>query len=294
MTTRKSIVIVNPVSGTHHSRSTLQRIRQWAEATGTQCEIEPTKYRGHASELAAEAYRKGYNHFIVAGGDGTLNEVASAIYTKPGISLGIVPRGSGNGLALHLRIPLNTEKALKVAFSENTIPCDVGLLNDKPFFSVAGVGFDAMVADRFARMKGRGMKNYIRAVMRHYPGYKPSVYEIRIKGKTISEKALMISFANSNQFGNNTSLSPDASLTDGLIDLCIMHKPPVPAALILSPLLFLKKMNRTGYLKILRTEKAEIKVPLPAFYHIDGDPYVLECPEISIGILPQTLNIHVK
>ncbi|MPM04152.1 lipid kinase YegS [bioreactor metagenome] len=294
MTHQKSIIIVNPVSGTHHSRSSLQKIRQWAESSGALCEIESTRYRGHASELAAEALAKGYNHFIVAGGDGTLNEVASVIYTKPGVSLGIVPRGSGNGLALHLGIPLKTEKALETAFASRTIACDVGLLNNKPFFSVAGVGFDAMVAEKFARMKGRGLKNYIRAVMKHYPRYKPSEYEIEINGKTFREKALMISFANSNQFGNNTSLSPDASLTDGLIDLCIMHKPPVPAALILSPLLFLKKMNRTGYLKIHRTDKAEIKVILPAFYHIDGDPFILETSKISLGIIPQTLNIHVK
>lgn len=294
MMQRKSIIIINPVAGTRRNADAENRIRSWVEMNQNGCSIELTRYRGHAREIAATALSEGFNHFIVAGGDGTLNEVASAIHGNGNVSLGIIPLGSGNGLALHLRLPLNIEKALETAFGANFLASDVGLFNGIPFFSVAGVGFDAMVAYKFSQMKGRGLRNYVRAVMKNYPGYKATEFTVDSNGKAFTGKLLMISFANSNQFGNNTSLSPDASLSDGMIDICLMKKVPVPAAAILSPLLFLKKMNQTRYLKIIRAASAKITVQLPAYYHIDGDPYLLEKPEIVLETLPAALNIHIK
>ncbi|HBG71467.1 MAG: hypothetical protein A2W93_14540 [Bacteroidetes bacterium GWF2_43_63] len=294
MMQRKSIIIINPVAGSRRKSNAENRIRSWIESNKIDCRIETTRYRNHANELASKALSEGFNHFVVSGGDGTLNEVASAIYLQHNVSFGIVPEGSGNGLALHLRLPLKTEKALEIAFGNKVSPSDVGLFNGIPFFSVAGVGFDAMVAYRFSQKKGRGLRNYVLAVMQNYPGFKPTEYSVEAVGKTITGKFLMISFANSNQFGNNTSLSPDASLSDGLIDLCLMKKVPVPAAALLSPLLFLKKFNLTRFLKIIRTEKAKITVQLPAHYHIDGDPFELKNAEIWLDTLPAALNIHNK
>lgn len=292
---RQSIIIINPIAGTRRSDGVENLIRNWIDLHQINCRIETTKYRGHARELASDAVSEGFNHFIVAGGDGTLNEVASALYLQQNdVTLGIIPVGSGNGLALHLRLPKKTEKALDIAFGEKTLSCDVGLFNNNPFFSVAGVGFDAMVAYRFSQMKGRGLRNYIRAVMQNYPGFKPSDYCVEAEGKKITGRFLMISFANSNQFGYNTSLSPEASISDGLIDFCLMKKVPIPAAALLSPLLFFKKMNQTRYLKIIRTKKAQITASLPAYFHIDGDPYILEKADILIETLPAALNIHVK
>jgi len=160
--------------------------------------------------------------------------------------------------------------------------------------SVAGVGFDAMIAHKFSQMKGRGLKNYIRAVLRNYPSYKPSRYEIDVSGKINSVEALMISFANSSQFGNNTSLSPGSCLTDGEIEICIMKKPPVPSAIVLSPLLFLKKMNRTRFLQIIKATHASIKVALPAYIHLDGDAYELDTDELTLETLPGAIKIHVN
>lgn len=294
MMPRKSIIIINPIAGTRRNSNAETRIRSWIDSNKVACRIETTQYRNHAYEIATTALSEGFNHFVVAGGDGTLNEVASAIYLQQNVSFGIIPEGSGNGLAHHLRLPLKTEKALKIAFGKNISPSDVGLFNGIPFFSVAGVGFDAMVAYKFSQMKGRGLRNYVRAVLQNYPGFKPTGYSIEAAGKTITGKFLMISFANSNQFGNNTSLSPEASLNDGLIDLCLMKKAPVPAAAFLSPLLFLKKFNHTRFLKIIRTEKAKITAQLPTHYHIDGDPFELQNAEIWLETLPAALNIHVK
>lgn len=294
MMQRKSIIIINPVAGTRRNAGSESRIRSWIELHQIDCRIETTKFSGHAREISATALSEGFNHFIVAGGDGTLNEVASAIFGKKNVSLGIIPLGSGNGLALHLGLSTKIEKALEIAFGTNKIESDVGLLNGIPFFSVAGVGFDAMVAYTFSHMNGRGMRNYVRAVMNHYPGYKSTEFTVDAAGKSYTDKLLMISFANSNQFGNNTSLSPDASLCDGMIDICLLKKVPVPAAAFLSPLLFLKKMNQTRYLKIIRSATAKIMVQLPAYYHIDGDPFILEKPEIVLETFPAALNIHIK
>jgi len=122
---RKSIAIVNPIAGTAHSKPIEMRIRQWLVNNGATCEIVLTEYRGHGSLIAKEALQKGYNHFVVVGGDGTLNEVGSQLLNHPEVSLAIVPKGSGNGLSRHLKLPMNTEYALAIAFGYNTIASDV-------------------------------------------------------------------------------------------------------------------------------------------------------------------------
>jgi len=294
MSERKSLIIVNPVAGTSNRKLSGEQIRSWLDAGHLPCDIAITQYRGHGSILANEAIGAGYNHFVVVGGDGTLNEVASALIGKPGISLGLVPRGSGNGLARHLKLPVNPQAALNVAFGEKIMATDVGFLNDRPFFSVAGIGFDAEVAHTFAGMKGRGLKNYIRAVLKNFPGYKPAEYHIALPDQKITCKALMITFANSNQFGNNTSLSPQASLNDGLIDVCLVKKPDIASALIVSPLLFLKKLDRTKFLHIIRATGATIELSLPAWAHIDGDPFALDSYKAVLKTMPGALSIHIK
>jgi YegS/Rv2252/BmrU family lipid kinase len=294
MSERKSIVIINPVAGTRNRKLSGEQIRSWLDANHLKCDIAITQYRGHGYILTNEAMGAGYNHFVVVGGDGTLNEVASALIGKPGISLGIVPRGSGNGLARHLKLPAKPQTALNVAFGEKTLAIDVGFLNDRPFFSVAGIGFDAEVAHTFAGMKGRGLKNYIRAVLKNFPGYRPAEYHIGFPDQKITIKALMITFANSNQFGNNTSLSPQARLNDGLIDICMVKKPNIASALIVSPLLFLKKLDRTKFLRIIRSPEAVIELTLPSWGHIDGDPFPLDTSIAALKTMPGALHIHIK
>lgn len=294
MTVRKSILIYNPVAGAKHHRDFVIRIRQWLENNNVLAEVISTTHKGHGIEIAHQFIKKGYNHLVVAGGDGTINEIASAIIQHKDVSLGIVPCGSGNGLARHLNIPTKLTGALETAFSYKTLAIDVAFLNGQPFFSVAGIGFDALIAHDFATMKSRGLKNYVRAVLRNFASYEPIEYSISFQNKEIRAKALMITFANSNQFGNNTSLAPGASLDDGLIDLCIMKKPDLASAVALSPLLFLKKMDKTRYLKIIKTAEARIAVPNPSYYHLDGDPHTSETSMFSLSVVPRLLNIHIQ
>jgi diacylglycerol kinase family enzyme len=201
--------------------------------------------------------------------------------------------GSGNGLARHLKLPKKLSNALDIAFGDEIVRTDTGLLNGKPFFSVAGVGFDAFIAHRFSEMKNRGFRNYVKAVLKNYVRYKPQHYKINLGEQKFETHALMITFANSNQFGNNTSIAPKANISDGLIDLCIMRKPAAVAAVFLAPMLFLKKMDRTRFLKIYRTNRIEVETSLPAFIHFDGDPYILEKSKIVFEMIPASLNIHV-
>ncbi len=290
---RNSVLILNPISGTGNKPKQLKRIEEYIKQKGIDCKIVETTHIGHATTIAQDYLQAGYKHFVVAGGDGTINEVAAALVHFNNTSLGIVASGSGNGLARHLNLPKKLDKALEIAFGNNTIAIDTGLLNGKPFFSIAGVGFDAYIAHKFAGMKKRGFRNYLKAVVNAYPSYKPQQYCIKFGKKTIETKALMVTFANSNQFGNNTSIAPKADLCDGMIDLCIMQKPAAIAAVAIAPMLFLKKMDKTRFLKIYQTNKATVKVALPAWIHLDGDPYELDKPEIAFELLPASLNIHV-
>jgi YegS/Rv2252/BmrU family lipid kinase len=294
MTKQKSIVIVNPIAGSSRNRGTEKAIREWLNINHPDCAIEISEYKGHAQIIASRAINEGFNHFIVAGGDGTINEVGTVLYKNKNISLGIIPTGSGNGLALHLRLPNEIIKALEIAFGTKTEPIDVGLLNEKPFFSVAGIGFDAKVAFTFSQKKGRGLRNYVQAVIKDYPAYKPTLYSINANNIELSKKLLMISFANSNQFGNNISLSPYANLSDGLIDICLMSKVPSSVAALISPLLFFKKIHKTQYLKIIRASSATINVQLPAYYHIDGEPFAIQNPQVELKLIPSALKINVK
>ncbi len=291
---KKSLVVVNPVAGRRTKVNLEKEIRIWLDSNSTRADMVFTQAHGHAFSLVKEHLASSFNHFVAVGGDGTVNEMAAALYDVPGASLAIVPAGSGNGLARHLGIPSNVQKALQVAYGDKTLKTDVVLWNGRPFFSVAGTGFDAHVARLFAGMKGRGMRNYVRAVLKSFPRYQPGKYRISIANETFETRALMITVANSNQFGNNTSLAPDASLTDGAFDLCIMQKPPLLRSVIVSPLLFLKKMHKTRWLNIVRCSEATIERLQTEPIHIDGEPIASDENTILLKLIPAALNIHVK
>lgn len=291
---RKSVIIINPVAGRKTKVNLEKEIRIWLDSNSTRADMVCTQAHGHAFSLVKEHLASGFNHFVAVGGDGTVNEMAAALYDMPGASFAIVPAGSGNGLARHLGIPSNIQKAMQVAYDNKTLKTDVVLWNGRPFFSVAGTGFDAHVAMIFAGMKGRGMRNYVRAVLKSFPRYQPGKYHISIANETFETRALMITVANSNQFGNNTSLAPDASLTDGAFDLCIMQKPPLFRSVIVSPLLFLKKMHKTRWLNIVRCSEATIERLQTEPIHIDGEPIASDENTILLKLIPAELNIHIK
>lgn len=287
---QKSAIIVNPTAGRKRRRRKMTHFFKWLQSEYPQLKIVKTQYAGHASEITKDLLSNGYNTIIAAGGDGTLNEIAREMIHHPA-NLGIMPAGSGNGLARHLGIPNNPFKAWDIIQKNHVVAIDSAMLNDIPFFSIAGTGFDAMVASEFAQMNGRGFINYLRATIKLYFKYKPRKYKVILNNEVYACKALFISFANSNQFGYNTSIAPSADLSDGMLDVCIMQKVPVGNTPLVAPKLFTKRLDRSRYLHIIQSSSVRILRKKPGFIHIDGDPQMLHEKEIRLNVLPSSINI---
>ena len=190
-----------------------------------------TEGPGHASELAAEAVATGTETVIAAGGDGTVNEIATALsHTRTAI--GIIPLGSGNGLARTLGIPQDVDEALGVIAAGNIETCDRGMACGLPFYCTFGVGFDAEVSEKFASEKRRGRITYVRSVLQEFLEYQPQPYAISVGGRVITERAFLIAACNASQYGNNAYIAPKAELTDGLLDLVVIHEGSPPRQFI--------------------------------------------------------------
>lgn len=268
---RKIWFIINPIAGNTGKERIVKAIEQYHYDEHHHIAVFKTKYPGHAREIALKAVESNIDTIVAVGGDGTVNETAGAII-HTGVNLGIIPSGSGNGLARHLHIPRDVPKALKVIL-QNKLQCiDTGLINGKPFISVTGIGFDAFIADLFSQGKGRGFLNYLIKTVSHFKGYQPNSYKVKINGAEIERKALLISFANSCQFGYNAVLSPSASLTDGKLDVCILRKPGLIKTLFLIPKLFNGTLHKTKYLEVMSSSEAQILCERPEKSHIDGEP----------------------
>lgn len=220
---RKCRLIVNPRSGTSEKGKVIKKAIEQLLAAGWNVEAAYTERPGHATELAAQAVLAGFNAVVAVGGDGTVNETARALVNTQ-TALGIIPMGSGNGLARHMNIPMNPFKAIEIISAGNVEECDYCSVNDTPFFCTFGMGFDAAVADRFASTPGnRGFVNYIRSTLLEFIEYKPESYTIYSNNKTIAEDAFVIACCNAAQYGNNAFIAPLASITDGLMDVTIIH-----------------------------------------------------------------------
>ena len=237
-TPKQIIFIINPVSGIGKHKIVERLAEELLDKSRFIPTIVYTNAAGHATEISRNAAADGIDIVVAVGGDGTVNETAAGL-VGTATALGIVPAGSGNGLARHLKIPMNVRRAIEVINDGKSLKIDTATINDQLFVNLAGVGFDASVAKKFAVAGKRGFSTYLRITTNSYKNYEPKQYTLIIDGKVIKRRALLISFANSSQFGNNTSIDPTASINDGYIDVCIVGKMPYWKALILAPLLFL-------------------------------------------------------
>lgn len=274
---RKTIrFIVNPASGSSRSRSkdVAQLIDQYLDKTVFIPEITFSSAPGQSFILSREAADQGIDIVVAVGGDGSVNEVAKGL-TGYNVTLGIIPIGSGNGLARHLNIPMDISKAIEILNFGKTMLIDTVSINDNQFISIAGVGFDALVADKFAQSETRGFLTYFRIATRAYPFYKPKKYELDIDGKIIKRRALFISFANSDQFGYNTTIAPNADITDGLIDVCIVQKIPMFKAPLIAHLLLAKKIDQSSYVEIIKARQVFLRRRKNEVINIDGEPVLL-------------------
>lgn len=288
---KKILFIVNPISGSGKNNPVEKYIEERFGNPEFSYKIVYTEKAGHATELSKTAVAEGTDIIVAVGGDGTVNETARAIIGTE-CALGIIPTGSGNGLARHLKLPFNVKKGLDSIGTGKFIKIDTATLDDKVFLSMAGVGYDAHVAKKFAKAGTRGFLTYFKIVSADYKGYKPRKYKLILDGKTIKRTAFMVSFANSNQFGNNTSIDPNARIDDGYIDVCIVRKVPMIRLPFILPLLFMGKFDKTLYIEIIRAKTITIKRKKGKAIHLDGDPYD-SGKQFEIKIHPLSLKIIV-
>jgi len=289
---RKILFVVNPVAGGVHKDSFPERVAVQLDGTPCTFQIEFTRYQGHADELSRNAVASGFDVVVAVGGDGTINEVARNLVGTPTV-LGIIPSGSGNGLARHLNIPFHFEKAIELIIKGGITKIDTGKINGQVFVSLAGVGFDALVAKLFAKEPHRGFFTYFRIVAQRFQSYRPKTYIVMLDGHTrIKTKALFITFANSNQFGYNTTIAPNAELNDGLLDVCIVQKPTIFEMPLIINLLFLKMIHRSKYVNIHKATRIELVRRKNRVVNLDGEPVRLD-KDLTIEVNPLSLNIII-
>lgn len=268
---KKILFVVNPISGTRGKDFILRDISECLDMHAFAYDTAISQYAGHAHELAAEAREKGVDIVVAVGGDGTVNEVASALTGGP-TALGIIPCGSGDGLARHLGIPLNARGAIEMLNRQNIERLDYATVNGKPFFVTCGMGFDAYVSYKFAEAKTRGVLTYMEQALTEWLRYKPETYTVEDESGANTYKAFLITCANSSEYGNNAYIAPQASMRDGLLDVTIVEPFNALEAPQLALQLFSKTLRPGSHVRMLRTSKLTVHREKAGVIHCDGDP----------------------
>ena len=286
---KRVLFVVNPISGGKRKKGFEKRAREGLDASLYDAEFVFSEYAGHANQLGKKAVKDGFELVVAVGGDGTVNEIASALNGTE-TALGIIPEGSGNGLALYLGIPLNERAAVRRLNRFETTTIDSGIINGLAFFNMAGIGFDASVSDRFANDNIRGPIGYLKAVVSEISTYKPKRYVLDIDGQVLEREAFMISVANSPQYGNNAYVAPQASVTDGLLDVCIIHRFPLYTIPMMLFHLFNKTADQSDYVEIVPGKKIRIEREAADAVHVDGEPKEMGTV-LDIAVSPDSLRI---
>ena len=290
MTEKKRIIfVVNPISGTQSKKAILKWIDERMDRSVYDYSIVRTEYAGHATQIAASAGEEKVDVVVAIGGDGTINEIARALVHSE-TALGIIPCGSGNGLARHLRIPMEPKAAIDIINQGNRLCIDYGKINNIPFFCTCGVGFDAFVSLKFADSGKRGLLTYLENTLHESLTYQPETYEIENEEGTMKYKAWMIACGNASQYGNNAYIAPQASLTDGLMDVTIMEPFTVLDVPSLSFQLFNKTIDQNSRVKTMRAKKIKIHRAHDGVMHFDGDP-LMAGKELEVEIIPNGLYV---
>lgn len=287
---RKALFIINPISGGKEKDGVPELIEKHLDADAFAPVIVYSDGVSHARQIAKEAVNQ-FDLIVAVGGDGTVNEVASAIVGTD-TPLGIIPFGSGNGLSRFLQIPMDTEQAIKTLMAWHIETIDSAKLNGRPFFNMAGMGFDAHISEVFSHGKKRGFITYIKSSMEEIAKYKPQMYHLEIDGRIYDREAFMVSFANSSQYGNNAHISPLASVQDGLLDVCIIKQFPLWRFPEMGIRMITKTANKTKYVEIIRGRRITVKRDNPGPVHLDGEPKMAGT-DTQIEIVPNSLKVIV-
>ncbi len=289
----RGVAILNPRAGVSAERAL--RALETAGAPWAGLEVRITGRPGDARDWAAEAAAAGLETVLAVGGDGTANEVAWGLMGS-NTSLGLVPVGSGNGLARTLRIPLRPERALVALAGASARRMDLGLINGRPFLNVAGAGLDAVVGTDFherGRHGGRrGVLTYVWLTLRRVLSYRAPSWSLAADGQDFSGRALIVAFVNGRQYGGGAVVAPGARLDDGTFDVVIFEDMSLLRVLAAAPRLFLGGIERVRRYLRLPTTRAVLTTATAAVFHRDGEPEE-PATRIEVTLEPQALNVLV-
>ena len=283
------VVIVNPISGRTSKHKVVSTISSCIDTGKYDVTIRFTSYAGHATKIAEEAVRDGVDAVVAVGGDGTVNEVARALVST-NTALGIIPCGSGNGLARHLHIPTNIRKAVDILNRGLVDTIDTMTVNGRPCFCTAGVGYDAQVCAEYAKEKRRGLITYVKKAISGWFRYEPQEYIIETDNQVLIRKAVAITCANANQWGNEFHVAPKASLKDGLIDVTIIHPMKFINALAMPRQILRYSFDKNPNVETLQTSQLLIRRNKANIVHLDGEPVMLD-REVYISVQNSSLKI---
>lgn len=287
---RRVLFLVNPISGTGKQQRILNRLERYINTQRIEFDLAIGEHPGELHYRAREAARNELDAVVVIGGDGTINEVGSALLHS-NTALGIIPAGSGNGIARSLRIPLRIEKAIKLInrFPEKVI--DTGQVRQgRPFIGIAGMGFDAHVGHVFLHLENRGLKAYVKTVIEEYGSYPGAevTYQIDNNPK-VETNAFVICAANTSQYGNNAHIAPHAEADDGTLDFVVIKDFPKIFAPLLLTRLFNRSLLRSRFVDHIRGKSLRIRSEQPLL-HLDGEPWVGET-DVELSVNPRSLKV---
>jgi diacylglycerol kinase (ATP) len=291
MTKKHLVFIINPKSGNKRKKHIGTVISQYLDLNQFTYEIQYTQYPGHGTELAGAAAAAGAFAVIAVGGDGSINDILQGVLGTE-TALGIVPMGSGNGMARTLQLPLDARDAIQVLNRGHIVPIDIGFANGKPFISNAGVAFDALIARKFSKSANRGFLRYSWLVTKHLWSYKDWDWDIVMDGEHMRERAFIINIANGQQFGYDFKIAPSASYTDGLLDLVIVRSFPR----LLGGAIALRAMQGTidqsPYVQHRRGKEITVAHPSLRLMQTDGD--ALACDHsVTFTIQPAAQRVLI-
>lgn len=289
---KKIAFIVNPISGTLDKSSLLHYLENtFTESRGYSPIFYMTKGSGDAYNAACRFKDENFDIVVAVGGDGTVNQVAKGVVNS-NTKLAVIPVGSGNGLARHLKIPLSYYLAVEVILQENVQLIDAGKINDEIFFCTAGLGFEAVIGDRFNSAGTRGLITYIEFCAKEYVNYRRERYRIEMPGYKLDTKAFLITFANCSQWGNNVFIAPDADISDGMLDMVIWKRAPLISMPHLTAGLFLKTIQYSEFIDTFKCRQIKIVREQPGLIQFDGESRMME-REITVSLLHHAVKAIV-
>lgn len=288
---KKLMVIVNPLSGTQNKKNVPRLVEKELDHEKYDIHISSVARENHVRDLCREAVSAGYYGVVAVGGDGTMNGAAEGLRGSA-VALGVIPAGSGNGLARHLGMPMSIKKALQVINLDNVEPLDCCTLNERTFVCTCGVGFDAQVAHEFAKKHQRGLVTYVRTAFQVYSRFQCERYRLTIDGHTVEEDAFVIACANASQYGNNAYIAPHASMQDGVLDVTVIKPFSRIKSALIGLELFIKRIDKDVSIHTYRGREVTIERMSAGPMHIDGEP--IEMPaRVTARCLPQAIRAFV-